>query len=346
MRMTFRRRAGRDRERGAVLAMTAILTTTCIACAAFAIDAGAGWGAKRRLRTSTDAGALAAAKSYAEGFDGCAGDDDTYVTANDSAAVVTDCQDHSFSATDSGYVTVAAERTIDFTFAGIFGINDADVTSTTHAMYGYPTGAIGLRPMGLCINAHPALTAWLNLPTGPTGDSGTIRIPYNKDHPDACGSTAPGNWGMLDLNGGSNSNAETKEWVANGYPGNVKLSPPDIEGDTGAFSNSIDGELSGLLNQEFTLPVFDLVYGNGSNAKFRLAAFVWVQLIDFKTTGSQGSRYLELQFLSREVIQGTCCGTVGLDTGVRGVRICGVDPDEPLTACLVDPPPGGGDDDD
>jgi putative Flp pilus-assembly TadE/G-like protein len=338
MRMTFRRRAGRDGERGAVLAMTAILMTTCIACAAFAIDAGAGWTAKRRLRTSTDAGALAAAKSYAEGFDGCAGDDDTYVTANDSAAVVTDCQDHSFSATDSGYVTVAAERTVDFTFAGIFGINDADVTSTTHAMYGYPTGAIGLRPMGLCLEANPQLTAWLNLPTGPTGDSGTIHIQYNKAHPAACGTNVPGNWGMLDFNGGANSNSETKKWVKDGFPDNVKLSPPDIPGDTGSFNPSIDTELGGLRNLEFPLPVFDRVAGNGSNATFGLVAFVWVRLIDFRTNGSESSRFLDLQFLSREVIGGTCCGSAGLDTGVRGVRICGVDADEPATACLVEPP--------
>jgi hypothetical protein len=325
LRVDGRRGIGPDRENGAVLVIAVFIVVVVIASAAFAVDAGSLWSSHRRLRTSTDAAALAAAQSYAEGVDGCAGIAETYATANDPGATVTDCHDHPNG--DAGYVTVAAERTVDLQFAGIFGLDTSDVTSTTHAMYGFPTAAAGMRPMGLCADASPELVAWLNLPTGPTGDSGPIRIGYTKDHPDACGDDAPGNWGMLDFNGGENSNAETKTWVSNGYPETVPLSPPSIPGDTGAFSPSIDGELAGLLGEQFALPIFDNVTGSGSNATFDLVAFVWVKLVDYQVSGSEADRWLELEFQAHEVIQGTCCGpTGGLDTGVRAVRICATDP--------------------
>jgi hypothetical protein len=307
--------------------MVAFIMVVLIAAAAFAVDAGNLWSSRRRLRTSTDAAALAAAQDYAEGVDACTlGIDDTYVDDNYPGAVVTECRDHPNG--DAGYVTVSAESTVGLDFAGIFGYDEADIGSTTHAMFGIPTGANGLRPMGLCAEANPALQTWLNLPQGPTGDSGTIRILYTKDHPDACGETAPGNWGMLDFNGGENSNSETKEWVANGYPQTVPLSPPSIPGDTGGFSPSIDTEMGGLLGDQFALPIFDAVTGTGSNATFDIVAFVWVKLIGYRVNGSEGDRYLDLQFQANEVIQGTCCGNGGPnpDTGARAVRICATDP--------------------
>jgi hypothetical protein len=316
---------GSDRESGAVLVLAVFIVVVVIASAAFAVDAGALWSAHRRLRTSTDAAALAAAQSYAEDADGCADIDDTYAAANDPGATVTDCHDHPNG--PAGFVTVTAEREVDFEFAGIFGLDAADIASTTHAMYGLPTGAAGLRPMGLCIDANAELTAWLNLPDGPTGDSATIRITYSKGHPDACGANAEGNWGMLDFNGGNNSNSESKEWVVNGYPGTVPQST--IPGDPGAFNPSIDTELGGMLNQEFALPVFDNVSEDpGGNVTFDVVAFVWVKLVGFQVTGSEPDRYLDLQFQAHEVIQGTCCGNgVGNpDVGTRAVRICATDP--------------------
>ncbi|MGQ0802908.1 MAG: hypothetical protein ACT4PI_03450 [Actinomycetota bacterium] len=307
-----------------MLAMVAVIIVVVIACAAFALDSGAGWQAQRRIRTATDGAALASAGTYAAGGNGCATTDDTYVAANDSGATVTGCAVTAQSGSTPGRVTVTAERTVDFRFAQIFGIDNVDVKSSTTARFGNANAASGLRPMGLCLYANPELAAWLNLPSGPTADSGTIRITYSKSHPDACGSNAPGNWGMLDFNGGSNSNAETKDWVANGYPGDIPLSPPNVPGDPGAFSTTISDELESLIGTEFGLPVFDQVTGNGSNTQFRVVAFVKVELIGFKTTGSQADRYLDLQFKIGTLPGGGCCGG-NFNTGALAVDICAVD---------------------
>ncbi len=313
-----------DDERGAVLAMVCILMVSLIGCAAFAIDAGSAWQSQRRIRTATDAAALAAAGVYATGGDGCAATDDSYLTANDSAATVTSCSVLGQTAATPGRVTVTAKRPVNFQFAQIFGVSGIDVKSSTTARWGNVDGAVGLRPMALCLYANPELALWLNLPTGPTADSGTIRIYYNKSQPDACGEGAPGNWGMLDYNGGSNSNDEARDWVANGYPGQVSLYDPTIPGDTGSFSNSIEDELASLVGDEFGLPVFDQVSGTGSNAQFRLIAIVKVELVGYEVNGAEADRYLDIQLKVGNLAGGSCCGG-NFNTGARAIDICAVD---------------------
>jgi len=323
-------RARRD-ERGAVAVFVAICGALIFAGSAYAIDAGHLWETRRDMTTAADAAALASASDYALGKAGCDDTANEYLDKNVDGAELEDC-DHTGKTPDSGYVTVKGGTVADYTFAGIFGISDKDVHASTTAEYGIPTGVNGLRPFGLCLHGDNELKTWLNLPAGPTGQSQPITITYSKDQPDACGANAPGNWGVLDFNGGANSNADTKDWTLNGYPGEVAISPPTIPGDTGAFSNSLNSELNFLKNagEFFGLPVFDSVTGNGSNARFNIVAFVYVKIVDFKTTGSQAQRYMTLIF-DRGVLSGRCCGS-GIDTGVRAVRICDVDTLSPETS--------------
>jgi hypothetical protein len=58
---------------------------------------------------------------------------------------------------------------------------------------------------------------------------------------------------------------------------------------------------------------------------------VSVRLIDYKATGPESGRWLEIEFLSK-VAQGTCC-TDSTDTGTRVVFICAVDPSFPESNC-------------
>ena len=317
-------------EQGAVAIIVAISSLLMFGFAAYAIDAGNLWQTRRNMVTATDAAALASASDYATGGNGCSSSASAYVSLNRGDGSVESCA-ASGSGTDAGRVTVRAGTTIDYTFAGIFGLDTKRVRSTTTAEWGIPSGALGLRPFGLCLNANAQLAAWLNLPTGPTGTSGTIRITYGKSQPNACGTNVPGNWGVQDFDGGANSNADTKTWTHDGYPGLVSIGAA-IPGDTGAFSNSLNSELSYLqaTGQTFALPIFDSATGNGSGARFHIVAVVDVRLVGFLTTGAQANRYFDLVF-SRAVLQGTCCGT-GLDTGARVVRICDVDTLNPNTS--------------
>jgi Flp pilus assembly protein TadG len=315
-----------DSERGAVAVIVAVCAIAVFAMAAFAIDAGNLWQSRRHLITATDAASLAAAEEYALGGNGCGGTDDTFVTSNDPDAEVTDCT-HTAGPT-AGRVTVNATSPVDFTFAAVMGIGDTDVDSSTTAVYGVPESVTGLRPLGLCTGST-GFQQWLA--SGMTVPF-TATIAYNKDHPDACGGEAPGNWGVFDFNGGSNSNNETRDWLANGYDGNVEIGQW-VEGNPGAFSNSLGTELSELKSKGtiFALPVFDAVQGNGANAEFHLVAVVSVRLVDYKATGSQAQRFIRVEF-HKYIAQGRCCGG-GTDTGTRVVTICAVDPDFDISNC-------------
>jgi Flp pilus assembly protein TadG len=314
-------RTGRsgDRERGAVAVIVAICAVVLFGMAAFAIDVGDAWQTRRRLITATDAAALAAAQKYAEGGDGCATEPATFVAANDVGASVTSCSFNDLEP-GAGYVTVDAEKTVDFRFAGVLGITSDDITSTTTAAYGQALAVSGLRPFGLC-DKSTAFSGWLadDKPT----PSDAIQIPYTKDSPDDCGANAPGNWSILDFDGGANSNRDTMDWVHDGYPGEID-SEQTVEGDTGAFSNSLNSQLTYLRDNaiEITLPIYTSVTGDGANAVFQLIDFVSLVIVDFQTTGPEETRYLTVRFVT-DVVQGRCCKH-DTDTGVRVVMICAV----------------------
>ena len=322
-------RVNRD-DRGVVAVIVALCAVMLFSFAAYAIDTGHVWSERRHLITAADASALASAKDSAIGRAGCNTAAASFVAANHSGATLTSCLPV-INSSRSGHVTVRAAATVEFAFARIFGVNNKNIRAITTAEWGIPTGARNLRPFGLCVDANAAFKSWLNYPSGPAGDSGTIRITYGKAQPLACG-TVPGNWGIQDFNGGSNSNAETQAWTRNGYPGLVSVGD-NIPGDTGAFSNSLDAGLAYLKSsgEAFALPVFDTATGNGSNASFRIIAFVFVKLVDYKTTGTQAARYMDLVF-TKGVISGTCCADSGVNTLVRTLRICDVNTLTPNTS--------------
>ncbi|MSO36943.1 MAG: hypothetical protein EXQ69_01685 [Acidimicrobiia bacterium] len=189
---------------------------------------------------------------------------------------------------------------------------------------------MGLRPIALCLTANPLMTSWLNLPAGPTGTSGTIRIIFANPQTNPCGN-ASGNWGVADFDGGNNSNNDTRTWLEDGYPGTVAIGS-NVPGNTGAISNSLGSQLAFLAasGASFALPIFDSIAGNGSNATMHIVAVVNVKLVAYKITGSVQTRYFDLIF-SKGVIQGKCCGT-GLDTGTRVIRICDIDTLAPDTS--------------
>jgi Flp pilus assembly protein TadG len=319
-----------DDERGAVAIIVAVCAIVLFGFAAYAIDAGNLWQTRRNMVTATDAAALASAADYSVGSNGCSSAA-SFVSLNRADATMDSCSVSGGATTDAGHTTVRAGTNVEYTFAGVFGLTNKQVHSATTAEWGIPSGANGLRPFGLCLHANAQLQSWLNLPAGPTGPSSTIRITYGKSQPDACGSNVPGNWGVQDFDGGANSTSDTKEWTRNGYPGTVSIGA-NIPGDTGAFSNSLNSELSYLRSsgEFFALPIFDTAAGNGSNSTFHIVAFANVKLVDFLTTGNQANRYLELVF-STGVLSGTCCGS-GIDTGVRVVRICDIDTTNPNTS--------------
>jgi Flp pilus assembly protein TadG len=314
-------------ERGAVAVIVAIVATLVFGMAAFALDTGDLWQSRRNLIVGTDSAALAAAEIYATNGNGCAGTPATYMTKNDPEGSVTGCTFRTLGP-GAGYVTVDGARTVDYTFAGVFGLTGRDVHSSTTAAYGQPTGLRGLRPLGLCADS-PELTAWIS---SGMDTPFTATITYGKSAPDDCGANVPGNWGVLDFDGGANPSSDTKSWIEFGYPG-VVTAPGTSPGDPGAFSNSLGSALDTLKTsgEVFQLPIYDSASDPGNNAVFRLIGFVSVRLLDYDANGPEASRWIRLEFRT-DVGQGTCCAH-GTDLGTRVVFICAVDKTFPPSNC-------------
>lgn len=320
MRVTrvIRSRVALADESGVTALMVAVTIVALFGSAAVAVDAGNLWTSRRHVINSADAAALAAASEYAVGGDGCASVASEYVSANDEDATLTACEPHIAGAT-AGYVSVEAETPVDFAFAGVVGAEDRPVDAATAAVWGLPSGVGGLRPFGLCED-NAEFQAWL---AGPHGKSPVVRVFYTKEGTE-CGD-APGNWGIIDLdNTHPVSNSDVKEWVRNGYRSVV--TPGWMGGDPGAYSNSLDGDLAAVQGEEFPIPVFDALEEQGSNSEFHVTGFTGIELVGWKTNGSEQSRYLELRF-TEMVVGGFCCDPAGPDTGLRSVAICDVDPE-------------------
>lgn len=316
-------------DRGVATAIFVLFLSAALGLAALVIDVGNSWQERRQLVTATDAAALAAAQDYVRDDPGCTLSAEAVVKLNNSAANMTSCIPVAPASGNPGRVTVTAEADVDFIFAGILGFADTTVSSSTTVNYDTASAITGgLRPFGLCSDIVASQT-----PTVVPGNGVIYRIYYGKDdQPDACGGEdVPGNWGILDFDGGANRQNDIKDWTRNGYPGTVTIGD-NVEGDTGAYSNSLNNELNFLLTVDsFGLPIFDVATGNGANAEFHIVNFAAARLDGFKTTGPQADRYFDIEFLD-EVVQGTGGGPAN-GLGAYVIGICAVDGVNAATAC-------------
>lgn len=323
---------GATTDRGAASAIFALFISAALGLAALVVDVGNSWQERRHTVTATDAAVLAAVQDYVRGEPGCTASAPGSISANNPDAAMTDCTHVPPSGGSPGRVTVEAEATVDFIFANILGLASSTVSSSTSANYDV-AGTVdgGLRPFGLCVDYLSELS-----PAMTPGNGVTYRIYYGRTaQVTNCNGGDPisGNWGILDFDGGSNSQNDIKDWTMHGYDGSVSIGDW-IEGTPGSFSNSLNSELNHLINNvdHFTLPIFS-EYNDlpGGNAEFLIDNFAVVKLHGFKTTGSQDGRYIDLEFLD-EVVQGTGGGP-GPGLGAYVIGICAVDGVNPATAC-------------
>jgi hypothetical protein len=300
-------------ERGSVSVMLALCMTVVIGAGALAIDAGQVWSKRRQLITAADAAAFAAAEVYAEYGNGC--DDGT---AAEYAALNAPGASSTCSRTGTGTrgtVTVSVSEDVEHQLAAFIGRSSTEVDASSTVYFGPASGMTGLRPFGLCQESN-AFREWQE-----SGHSlaATFTIPYTKDNESQCGGSIPGNWALIDFDGGNNSLDEFRSWIRNGYPGEVEV-PVTLPGDPGSFSEPMD--IASVVGEEIYIPVFDSANGQGQNSTFHLTGFVSVEIL-FRANGPESHRYLEVRFATA-VASGKCCGNA-LDGGLFAVGLCKVD---------------------
>jgi hypothetical protein len=346
MRVTpWLRRPGRKGERGVTAVLTAICLTALCAVGALAVDLGNTWQTRRNLITASDAGALAAAQRFVAGGDGCATVAATYVGQNTQGlgGVTSTCTQPTASS-----VRVDVQARVDHVLARVFGSESGLAGSTTVARWGHPTAYGHLRPFAVCWAAINGLLEWA---ADPDKAPQTFRIRYSggqgagNNAPGPCFG-APGNWEYVDFDGGSSSSVERSRWIRHGWdgliePGEMGVPCPDTQtpsaclyADTGIANNSQGPAMAELMAVDrFVIPLFDSVTGQGTKAQYHVVGFAAVRLVGYRLTGNPNQRYIDLE-LHRDTVQGPCCAEdpPAIDTGLRVVEICSVDPDD-TTGC-------------
>lgn len=289
--MRVQLRSGDDS--GAIAIIVSILSILLVLMAAFAVDLGNAYAVKRQLSVAADAAALDAARAVAVaesggqpilgGGRGCASWTSTQRAAAQSAAegaanatnASNDLSED--SVVDSVVVTCVGDsrvevqvdnsRDLPVFFGGVAGISGIEPNRSATAAV-IPRLAIGgLRPYAVCDSVVDAAAA----------APGTTFVMDLDNKIGICNSTAPGNWGIVDFDGGSNPTGDIEDWTEFGYPNPVSVSPPFVPGDPGANLGPIQAELDTLIDQVVLFPVVSGYVpgsGGGSNGRFDVEGFV------------------------------------------------------------------------
>jgi Flp pilus assembly protein TadG len=260
-------------ESGQAMLMTVLFLTVLLGAAAITIDVGSWYRQQRQAQATADAAALAAAQSLPSDPAQAQSLAQQYGDSNGGGVDGITFQS-AYEPNDTVVVSVA--KTAPSFFAKIFSINSTTVRATASARAGVPYEVSGVAPI-VVNEAHPLLSG----PGCPCFDTPTT-LPLGKDG-------APGAFGMVDLNGGSNGTPELADWLQNGYDGYLGLG--DYESDPGAKFDAgpVQDALSARLGTELLFPVYDTLSGGGANAEYDVVGWVGFHLTSFDARGSDGS---------------------------------------------------------
>lgn len=305
-----------ERDQGAIAIIVALCATMLLVIAAFAVDFGTAYAQKRALSTGVDAAALAAARQIEQdtpATDSCAtiatkytvgsgpynalrsGIVTDYVNDNDPQGSTTgNIGEAALLAGEDGFsvscvanlglvVTVQTDKQVGTTFGTLAGIDEIDVSQSARAAMGPAKSITGLRPYGICQGMADQVIAQSTI-------SHTVVFDNSSQ---GCGS-APGNWGVMDFNGGSNPTGEIREWTEFGYNQPITIPPSGVltfPGNPGAPNpGALESEMNSILDKDIAIPIFDLVTGNGQNSVFRITGFLGVRVCAWKFNNKKGGQ--------------------------------------------------------
>lgn len=302
-----------------MLAVTAVALLPMAVVTAVAVDGGQALLQRQRVQAAAEATAIAAARTWASTGQACAPSAMTFSDANAGSGSTPTCT--TTGTRSGGVTTVTVGRSVPMVFSGLLGRTPPTATATASAAIGAPNGITGLRPLALCIN-NPAVRTWRD-----SGFSSTavIRTYFEGTNGGTagttCGTAVPGNWAVLDYAGGSSSNATTREWVLDGYPGVVTV-PSVVAGNPGIVSGSIG--LETLVGKTMIVPIFDQASNNGSNSLYSMVSFAGLTVVSVKLNGSSSSRYMDVRF-SRVATAATSLSPNVTNLGAVTWKLCSYD---------------------
>jgi Flp pilus assembly protein TadG len=300
-------------DKGSISVLFAIAALPMLAITAVVADVGMVHAKRQELQTGVEASAIAGAAKLTAGSPACSGYTEN-ISANltSLSPIATQC---SISGTSNSVVTISAEASTPLAFSQLLGKTEASISSTASVKVGASRSAMGLRPLAICAD-HPALQEWLS-----TGMMSTAYTIFVESDGASCSGSVPGNWSMIDFDGGSNSNSELQDRIVNGYQSEIVL-PVTLNGDPGIPTPSIDIDL--LIGDTITIPVFSAARSNGASSEYDLDGLVAIEVVDVVMTGAAAQRHVDVRFIKRTLGEGLAGGPV-TNYGSQSFQICSLE---------------------
>ena len=323
------------KEAGQALVLSCLLLLILLGVAAFSIDYGCAVTWRTELRRAVDAAALAGGAEI-EGDDPVAtaisfagknrvAGDNLSLSANDVVLGTYDFDYHTFSAVEDPALANAIRVVGDRSSSSL----DGPIPTLLASVMGVDT-----------VELSAEATAAMNpLVSGVAGGSGVPLVPF-LIHADSVGGInggvfspaleqnvafyptvddIPGNFGLANLDGGSNDTPELVEWITNGFP-----DPIEISGDTGVltvegtpgFVSAIKTAVEDRIGETVIVLVFDEVSGVGSNSVFQVRTFCALQITGCKLTGAPAT-----QNITGKVVPLVTSGVIARSSGLTNTAL-------------------------
>ena len=306
--------ARNEPDRGVVAVTVALAFVPLALLLAVVMDASRVWVVRERLQNAVEAAATASAVEWVGGGSPCSAGA-LSLLRTDGAETSRDRCSH-VSSPSSRVVRVDATEDVHLRFARLLGRATVPVSASTGVRI-IPAGATrGLWPFALCAD-NDAVSQWVA--SGFTANV-TATIKFRQTN-ELCRGEVSGNWAVIDYDGGSSSNSETKHWVENGYTGVVHVGDV-LQGSPGAPSSALD--ISAMEGHEVLLPLYRYPVGTGSGARYTVVGLAVARVDAIRLDGSESSRSLTITFMSGTTQPGAGSGD-GPDFGLYRWGVCSLD---------------------
>jgi len=301
-------------KRGYVAAGVGTSLIAVLTLSAVVVDLGRIYVTKSQLQNAADSMALAAVVDLVDGTEAATTSAQAYANqhyaAGDALTVApTDVTygnldlftfNYTAGATPYNAVVVNARRTegsMDGTMPLLFGSFLGKDTTNVEAV---SRAALDNRVHG--VKAHSRLipyTAHHSIFDADGDGNFDLNVEIEM-HPEKY---SPGNFGFLDLDGGSSGTPELRNFIENGYDKDFVIPPGTstevgsilVEGSPGIQGGSVTDSFLSIVDEVVFMPVFNYVTGSGSNTKFNIYTLAAVKIKDVKLTGNQNSRYIKAE---------------------------------------------------
>jgi Flp pilus assembly protein TadG len=269
--MTLLRKRIRN-ERGQAIVLVVISLVVMLGMAAAVLDVGSWYRADRKLQTTMDAAALAAAQALPSDTGAAGGLAGEYADKNGGAL---DSVTFSTTAVANDTVTVTGSQPTPGFFSRIFGIDSVTVNATATARVGALSTARGVAPIGV-----DALHPELQCDPSPCSNNPTV-LDLDK--------VGPGAFRLINVDGshGGTPPHTLADWIVNGSQ--IDMERDQYYGDPGAKFNSshFKDALDAVIGRELLFPVYDDIQGSGANAEYHIVGWVGFVITGYNIHGSQ-----------------------------------------------------------